>query len=157
MIDVEKIIREYIDKTVHMSLATVKDNKPWVCEVHFAYDDKLNLYFVSRLDTRHCQEISANPFVAGNIIRQHDLEELPHGIYFEGKAEVIIDPSDEDISRYCKRLARDAVELHELLEVKDVRAMFKVSVKNWAAFGKFNDVDLQKYELTWNEGSQHHE
>ena len=44
--EIEKIIREYITKIPHMSLAAVSDNKPWVCEVHFAYDNDLNLYFV---------------------------------------------------------------------------------------------------------------
>ena len=32
---IERIIREYLPQIIHMSLATVKDNKPWVCEVHF--------------------------------------------------------------------------------------------------------------------------
>lgn len=36
-INVEQLIQEYIDKSLHMSLATVPDNKPWVCELHFAY------------------------------------------------------------------------------------------------------------------------
>ncbi len=66
--DVEKIIREYIDKTIHLSLATSSDNKPWVCEVHFAYDEQLNLYFRSLKSRRHSQEIAKNPNVAGNII-----------------------------------------------------------------------------------------
>ncbi|HLZ15367.1 MAG TPA: hypothetical protein VKQ34_05305 [Candidatus Saccharimonadales bacterium] len=38
-LDIEQIIRDYLPDVVHMSLATCKDNKPWVCEVHFAYDD----------------------------------------------------------------------------------------------------------------------
>ena len=152
--DVEKIVREYIDKTVHLSMATSKDNKPWVCEVHFAYDQILSLYFVSRLETRHCQEITANPFVAGNIVKQHNLTELPHGIYFEGQAEALTDPTPEDISRYCDRLGRDKEELTQLLSAKTERAMFKITVKNWAAFGKFDQTDLSKYELTWNGGQK---
>lgn len=36
-VDVEKVVREYIEKTVHMSLATVSIDAPWVCEVHLAY------------------------------------------------------------------------------------------------------------------------
>ncbi len=45
--DVEKVIREYLPKVIHMSLATCVDNRPWVCEVHFVYDDDLNLYWRS--------------------------------------------------------------------------------------------------------------
>lgn len=151
MIDVEQIIREHIDKTVHMSLATVSGNEPWVCEVHFAYDDGLNLYFVSKLETRHCQEIAANPNVAGNIVRQHELTELPLGIYFEGAAEAI-NASQSDIERYCQRLTRDKSEVTEQLKAADVRSMFKISIKNWAVFGKFGQESLRKYELKWSGG-----
>jgi uncharacterized protein YhbP (UPF0306 family) len=76
-IDVEKVVREYIDKSIHMSLATSTENKPWVCEVHFAYDDDLNLYWRSKTDRRHSQEIALNPFVAGNIVKQHELTSIP--------------------------------------------------------------------------------
>jgi hypothetical protein len=44
LVNVEDIVREYIDKTIHLSLGTVINNVPWVSEVHFAFDDKLNLY-----------------------------------------------------------------------------------------------------------------
>jgi len=30
---IESIIREYIDKSIHMSLATCADNKPWIALV----------------------------------------------------------------------------------------------------------------------------
>ena len=149
-IDVEKIVREYIDKTVHMSLGTSRDNKPWVCEVHFAYDENLNLYFVSMPNTRHCQEIAANPYVAGNIIKQHDLTESPNGIYFEGTAEVMANPSQEDIKRYCGRLSRDVDELKDRLKIPAGHRLYKITVTNWAAFGKFNGISNAKYELEWN-------
>ncbi len=152
--DVEKIVREYIDKTVHMSLSTVKDNKPWVCEVHFAYDEDLSLYFISKLTTRHSQEIAANPSVAGNIVRTHELTELPHGIYFEGSAEVLSSPSEQDINRYCQRLNRDVHEVTGQLKEQGGRRLYKITVKNWAAFGKFNGDTLQKYELEWNDGEK---
>lgn len=132
-----------------MSLATVKDNKPWVCEVHFAYDDALNIYFVSKLSTRHCKEIAENANVAGNIVKQHELTELPGGIYFEGIVKLIEDPSTEDIDRYCSRLKRNSEELTAQLKEENGRRMYRINVSNWAAFVKFEDQPLQKYELVW--------
>ncbi len=79
-----------------MSLATVSGNRPWVCEVHFAYDQDLNLYFRSKTTRRHSQEIAANPQVAGNIVKQHSKDEYPGAIYFEGAAELISDSSKYD-------------------------------------------------------------
>ena len=153
-LDVETIIREYIDKTVHMSLATVSGDAPWVCEVHFAYDENLSLYFVSLPTTRHCRELAVNPRVAGNIIKQHSLEEAPNGIYFEGSAEVITEPSDKEIEIYCSRLNRDQNELRGRLQADNGHRVYKIRVSNWAAFGKFGLESNQKHELSWNGGSK---
>jgi uncharacterized protein YhbP (UPF0306 family) len=146
--DIEKVIREYITKTIHMSLGTVHDNKPWVCEVHFAYDDDLNLYFVSNQSTRHCQEIAKNPNVAGNIVRQHALDEAPNGIYFEGTAGMI-NAEPEDIERYAGMLKRDADKLAQWL-TEDKR-MYKITVSNWAVFGDFDGNGHAKHELQWGQ------
>jgi uncharacterized protein YhbP (UPF0306 family) len=151
-LDIEKAIREYIDGLMHLSLGTATvDGKPWVCEVHFAYDENLNLYFVSKKDTRHCQEIAANSFVAGNIVKQHPLEESPHGVYFEGTAEVV-EPTDAQLEVYCSRLGRDKAELTEQLQERDVRGMYKIAVRNWAIFGKFGLDANHKHKLKWDGG-----
>jgi uncharacterized protein YhbP (UPF0306 family) len=145
---IEKSIRELITKTPHLSLATVNKGKPWVCEVHFAYDDELNLYFVSKLSTRHCQEIASNPHVAGNIIKQHPLTEAPSGLYFEGMAEEIV-PSEADIARYCTALGRDITQLKEQLSEPNGRRMFRIKVSNWAVFGNIDGSGHAKHELRW--------
>lgn len=146
--DIEKVIREYVTKTVHMSLSTVHDNRPWVCEVHFVYDEDLNLYFVSNTHTRHCQEIAANPNVAGSIVRQHALTEAPNGIYFEGAAKMI-EAANEDIDRYASMLERDADKLAQWL--KEDKRMYKITVNNWATFGNFDGNGHKKYEMTWSQ------
>lgn len=146
--DIENVVREYITKTVHMSLGTVHDNRPWVCEVHFAYDDDLSLYFVSKTATRHCQEIAANPNVAGSIVKQHALTEAPNGIYFEGTAEAI-DATSEDIERYADMLQRDAEKLAVWLK-EDMR-MYKIKTTSWAAFGDFDGNGRKKYEMKWGQ------
>lgn len=145
--DIEKVIREYITKTVHMSLATVSGNKPWVCEVHFAYDNDLSLYFVSNTNTRHCQEIAVSPNVAGSIVRQHALSEAPNGIYFEGTAKMI-EATSEDIERYATLLERDSDKLAQWL-TEDKR-MYKITVNNWAAFGNFDGNGHEKHEMMWS-------
>ena len=150
-LDVEKIVREYIQKTPHMSLATVGGDKPWVCEVHFAYDDDLNLYFRSRLSTRHCQELAVNPNVAGNIVRQHALDEYPHAIYFEGTAELVTDYGlIEKIFPYFEQQQGSKPDAIEESKGEDGHKFHKISVKNWYAFGKFGGDKGQKYKLEWS-------
>lgn len=149
-LDIESTVREYIDKTVHMSLATMSGDKPWVCEVHFAHDDGLNLYFVSKVTTCHCREIAANLQVAGNIVKQHPLEESPHGLYFEGNAQLIRYPSDKELDVYCTRLGRNKAEIGSQLKEENGRRMYKISVSNWAIFGKFGLDMNKKHQLKWN-------
>lgn len=149
--DVEKIVREYIDKTFHMSLATVHDNKPWVCEVHFAYDDNLNLYFRSLVARRHSQEIVNNPNVAGNIVKQHALDEYPHAIYFEGTAAIIADDTERQrvFPYFQARLKLDESILADARKV-DGHQFYKIIVSRWYAFGKFGGPTGEKYKLAWN-------
>ena len=64
---IEQTIREYIDQIVHMSLATSANNQPWVCEVHFAVDDELNIYFRSIKSAA----ITAHRLICTSIVSLH--------------------------------------------------------------------------------------
>lgn len=154
-IDVENVIREYIDKSLHMSLATVSGNKPWVSEVHFVYDDNLNLYWRSLASRRHSKELTTNPSVAGNIVRQHTLEEYPHAIYFEGTAELVDDPEQHEaiFPLFKSRLGANKSILDEARQ-EDGHKFYKITVANWYAFGKFGGTSGEKYELRWNGGQK---
>jgi len=149
--DIEKIVREYIDKSLHMSLATCLGNKPWVCEVHFAYDNNLNLYYRSLKSRRHSLEIAQNPNVAGNIVKQHALDEYPHAIYFEGKA-FLLRPGEEQDKAFEVLQKRLNVAIDSIEEAKSEEGhqFYKITVNNWYAFGKFGGDKGQKYELKWN-------
>lgn len=149
--DVEKIVRENIGATVHLSLATSSENKPWVCEVHFAYDDDLNLYFRSKESRRHSQEIAANPFVAGNIVKQFGLGEPVVGIYFEGTAELLKDVSVESPAFLAlQKLGLKEEALSEAENDADGHRFYKITVKNWFTFGRFGAEHGQKLTLEWN-------
>ncbi len=148
--DVEKIVRENIDKTIHMSLATSADNKPWVCELHFAYDGELNLYWRSKKSRRHSQEIEQNPNVAGNIVQQLGIKDSVVGIYFEGIAEELIDVDSNHPAFLTlnSRLGLDESAIDEV-EEDDGHKFYKVSVQNWYAFGRFGADHGQKLKLEW--------
>jgi uncharacterized protein YhbP (UPF0306 family) len=154
-VDVEKIVREYLDKTVHMSLATVSGDRPWVCEVHFVYDDSLNLYFRSQESRRHSQEIAQNSHVAGNIVRQHEVMEYPNAIYFEGTAMLVSNSAQiTEIGQYFKdrlnvpdNIAEDAIR-------ENGHKFYEITVEKWYAFGKFGGDKGVKHELVWNGGKK---
>lgn len=146
--DIEKVIREYLPTIVHMSLATVSGDAPWVCEVHFVYDEQLNLYFRSLKTRRHSQEVAVHPKVAGTIVRQHGLGEVPLGVYFEGAARQL---TTEDERQAVFGLFKDRLGVsEEVLEEarKDTGHQFyKVTIDSYYVFGKIGDAPAQKYQL----------
>jgi len=150
-IDAEKIIREYIPDILHMSLATVKDNAPWVCEVHFAYDDDLNLYFRSLASRRHSQEIAENPKVAGNIVKQFALGESPVGVYFEGAAEMLEPGETQSKAAVCiaDRLKKAAADTIAEAARDDGHKFYKITVDTFYVFGRFAGPSGQKVALKW--------
>lgn len=151
IMDVEQIVREYIDKSPHLSLATAANNKPWVCEVHFAYDQDLNLYFRSKSSRRHSQEIVQNSSVAGNIVKQHALDEYPHAIYFEGTAAMMVDDSErQKIFPYFESRLGSSSKVLEEARNPAGHQFYKITVQTWYAFGKFGGSSGEKYALTWN-------
>ena len=152
MVDVEQVVRDNIDRTVHMSLATVSGDQPWVSEVHFAYDDTLNLYFRSLASRRHSQEIAANSHVAGSIIDNFPLGATGIvGLYFVGTASLIVD--DTEKRRACEiiatRLGGDANALYEEASQPDGHQVYKIAVSEWSVFGRFDADRGAKYSLKW--------
>lgn len=150
-VNVEQIVREYIEKTMHMSLATVSGNAPWICEVHFAYDGNLNLYFRSLKSRRHSKEIAVNPNVAGNIIDKYNLGDAVVGVYFEGKATLLESGEEQNLAAECiKTRLQTGDDILEDAVQESGHQFYKISVKNWYVFGRFGDASGQKYQLEWN-------
>ena len=147
---IERAIRNYQEQVVHLSLATVSDNKPWICELHFAYDENLNLYFRSLPSRRHSVDIANNPYVAGNIIKQHTVDEEPSGVYFDGKAKMLdTNESKEHAHKYIKDRLKVADEALEEAEKEDGHQDYKIEVDNWYFFGKTKKLPFKMHKLPW--------
>ncbi len=149
--DIEQKVREYIDKTIHMSLATSSENAPWICEVHFAYDDELNLYFRSLTSRRHSQEIANNPKVAGNIIDKYNVGDTEVGLSYDGLAELISDKNERKLAFDClKKRLNIAESALQQAESESGHQFYKIKVLNWYVMGKFGTPKNEKYTLGWS-------
>jgi uncharacterized protein YhbP (UPF0306 family) len=148
--DIEQKIREYLPEVLHMSLATSIDNKPWVCEVHYVYDDELNIYFRSKVNRRHSREIAQNPNVAANIVTQHNIEQKPRGVYLEGRAEAL-EGVDEDHIAYklfSEMMGLGPEILEDAMNTEGHR-FYKITVTDYYLFDARESSPSQKYHLKW--------
>jgi uncharacterized protein YhbP (UPF0306 family) len=149
-LDTEQAIRAYLPEVIHMSLATVVNDKPWVCEVHYVFDNDLNLYFRSTPTRRHSEEIKVNPSVAGNIIKQHEVGQKPRGVYFEGTAEMLsdVDENHPAYTLYCQRFNTDKTILEEA-RTENGHKFYKITVRKFYLFDAIDSSPSRKYELSW--------
>ena len=150
MAQIEQIIREYIKDIVHMSIATSHDNEPWISEVHFSYDNELNLYFISRPSRRHSLEVAKNNQIAGNIVKQHTKGEKVRGVYYEGTIEMLENVTEQDLAfaSYNQRFDNDIAILAEQAEENGHR-WYKVTVNKFYLFDELEMEPAGKYELNW--------
>lgn len=145
----EDLIRAYLPNIIHLSLGTSQAGRPWVCEVHFSYDDALNLYFRSMASTRHCQDIAANPQVAGAITTQHQPGQKPQGVYFEGRAERLYDVTAQDASYQAisGRYGADNVDL--AAANGDGPHFYRIAVSSFSVFNRRDSLPTGKFSLDW--------
>ncbi len=91
----EKLITDYLEKAKMMHLATVGgDGRPWTCNVWFAADKDLNIYWFSSVTRRHSEEVMKNPHVAAAICLPQTPADKPRGLQLEGTAELLTKPAD---------------------------------------------------------------
>ncbi len=85
MEDLEKLAKSILEQGYLMSLATVDGGGVWVSDVVFV-SDGLNLYWLSKLDTRHSKAILENPQVAATVTISNEGESNV-GLQIAGLAE----------------------------------------------------------------------
>jgi len=149
--DVEAAIRAYLPDIIHLSLATSHDNIPWSSELHYVYDNELNIYFRSLGSRRHSVELRSNAHVSGSIMKQHAIGELPRGIYFEGEAKELQDVDEKHSAylEYCKRFGTNESILIDARK-PDGHKFYMISVKKFYLFDGKESQPGKKYELAWN-------
>ena len=81
-------VLSYLETHNTMTLGTCSGDVPWAATVFYASAD-LRLYFFSVPDSRHCQNLAANPRVAVTVQEDyHDWRKIK-GIQLEGTAILV--------------------------------------------------------------------
>lgn len=87
--ELKKFVLDYLEQNRMMTLATCKDDVPWAASVMFAYDDCLNLYFISKPGTRKTQNLLDNPKASAAINQIQKTPGKVIGVQLEGSAEML--------------------------------------------------------------------
>lgn len=146
----KKLIQDYLKEAKMMQLATVgKDGKPWVCNVWFAADKDLNVYWFSSVTRRHSEEIMQNPHVAAAICLPQTPTDKPRGLQLEGTAELLTKPAD-----VAKAMKNYVGRVFNLKQVKDFMAhldrphrFYRIKVDNFVLFDAVNYPENPRQEL----------
>jgi len=80
----KELILSYMEGHNTMTLGTCDKDIPWAATVFYA-SDGFRLYFFSAPDSRHCQNLAANPKVAVTIQEDYRDWRQIKGIQLEGK------------------------------------------------------------------------
>jgi uncharacterized protein YhbP (UPF0306 family) len=86
--ELKQQILDYLETHNTMTLATCASEAPWAATVFYA-SEELKLYFFSAPDSRHCQNLAANPRIAVTIQEDYkDWREIK-GIQLEGTVALV--------------------------------------------------------------------
>ena len=104
------LIKKLLDNVVIMSIATTnEDGSPWCSAVYFGYEEDLTLYWVSWVDANRSQNIMRDGRAMAMIF-DSTLEQVhAHGLYIEGRAEMLTVEEDKQKAADAIYLRKDGV------------------------------------------------
>lgn len=148
MPDARQLLEQYVAAAKVMQLATVDDTgAPQVCNLWFA--SSLNpdrLWFISRPNRNHCEQLRKEDRVAGAIL-DTVLDELGgspvRGISFSGRAvELPTTGVDEEIGVYLSRWpkAANAIDPQRLAAGETHHRIYQITVDSWILFDEIHSV-----------------
>ncbi len=144
-------IKKYLDEAKMMQLATANNNAPWICNVWFAADKDLAMYWISSSTRRHSQELNDNPLIAAAVcVVQHPDESNRGGLQIEGRASEVTNPLEiaKALKLYVargiftldqiKKFMSDVTKPHKFYRITPSRIVFfdpsaKESVREYIA------------------------
>jgi uncharacterized protein YhbP (UPF0306 family) len=79
----------FLKKHHVLTLATVSGDQPWVANCFYAFiEEQMTFVFTSGHETRHIQEVTQNPKVAGNVVLETSIIGKIQGVQFSGTLEL---------------------------------------------------------------------
>jgi len=87
MEELRRLIKTILENGFTMALGTVDERGVWVANVTYIHDEDYNLYWLSRVDTRHSEAVLKNSNVAAAITLSNNPNKEVIGLQISGVAE----------------------------------------------------------------------
>lgn len=149
--EIRKLVENYLNEARMLQVATSRDDQPWACTVYFAFDDKLNLYWISSTSRRHSEEIRNNEKVAGTIVLPHTPGMKVRGLQLQGVARELNEKDEATIGMkyYAERFGMNSDRVNSILENKDGHICYKIKPTLLVLFDEenFPDNPRQEYQV----------
>lgn len=145
----KKFIVDYLQEAKMMQLATSFDNQPWVCNVWFAADEDLNIYWFSSTTRRHSYEVEKNSKVAAAIVLSFTPKDPARGLQLQGTARKLTDQKDIDkaISVYADRIFSKEKIAEFMANSEKPHAFYRIKPTQFVLFDTFNFPDNSRQEF----------
>ncbi len=145
MVSSRDVLEAYVLGGQLMQVSTLTPNGgPVLCSVwydaHFSPDV---VRFISRADRQHCQNIRADPRVAGAVVAIPliGLGQPVRGVSFTGRAsELPIRGTDQQVEDFCRRwpAAHTAVDPKNRAPGDTQSRLYEIRVADWVLFDEEN-------------------
>ncbi len=94
--DITTRVKEALNRTEIMALSTIGEDGSWTSPVQYQYDEKLNLFFSSMIDTKHVSNILKDPRVSVAIYSHPGPLRGNIGLQIKGHAEEVTDDKSSE-------------------------------------------------------------
>ncbi|MCA9380852.1 pyridoxamine 5'-phosphate oxidase family protein [Candidatus Dojkabacteria bacterium] len=115
------LIKTFLENNKLVTIATEDSGNPWICNVYYASDDDLNLYFLSSIEENHSKHIEENNNIAFTVVwfNPDNLSDRK-SVQAKGKIEIVGVGKEliHGLKIYTKKFGRNYKELHNELEHK---------------------------------------
>jgi nitroimidazol reductase NimA-like FMN-containing flavoprotein (pyridoxamine 5'-phosphate oxidase superfamily) len=149
MDDLRTLIATHLQQPKIMQLATSVSDKPWICTVHFYADDDLNLYWVSRTDREHSEQIATNPKVAATVLVHENApdEDYVIAVSLTGSAEVVEGVEGKIRAAYVAKHDKPDFLLPNPDDPNNTQRFYRITPEKFVLFDTLNFPKAPRQEL----------
>ncbi|HVX57710.1 MAG TPA: pyridoxamine 5'-phosphate oxidase family protein [Candidatus Saccharimonadales bacterium] len=142
----KQLAKEYLRQIKVMQLATSENNVPWICTVHFYADDELNLWWSSRTDRKHSQQLANNPQASATVLVHENTPEKDYviAVTAAGVVELVKDIPADIRQAYITKLDRP----DHLLPPNNMQEFYRLKPRSIVVFDTKNFSQDPRQEFT---------